>query len=127
MENRRSEAEQVARLEAKPFQDWLSGLTDRRLLEIEYDWSFWRRPDQGAPDGPWRVWLLMAGRGFGKTRSGAEWVRQVAETDENARIALVGASIDEARRIMVEGESGLLAIAHPDHRPVLLSQILSGR
>jgi phage terminase large subunit-like protein len=118
MGNERSEAERVAGLEEQPLQDWFASLSDGRLLEIEHDWSFWRRPDQAAPAGIWRVWLLMAGRGFGKTRSGAEWVRAVAETDGSARIALVGASIDEARRIMVEGESGLLNISHPDRRPL---------
>ncbi|MBO9574491.1 MAG: DNA-packaging protein [Sphingobium sp.] len=59
----------------------------------------------------------MAGRGFGKTRAGAEWVRGIAEADGRARIALVGASLHEARAVMVEGASGLLAIAPPDDRP----------
>ena len=59
----------------------------------------------------------MAGRGYGKTRAGAEWVREVAEADPTARIALVGASLGEARRVMVEGPSGLLAIARPKKRP----------
>jgi phage terminase large subunit-like protein len=64
------------------------------------------------------VWLVMAGRGFGKTRMGAEWVRARAETDGRVRIALVGATRDEVRRVMVEGESGLLEIAPPGRRPV---------
>jgi hypothetical protein len=58
----------------------------------------------------WRVWLMMAGRGFGKTRAGAEWIHRLAMTG-GKRIALVGATIDEARAIMVEGVSGLLSIA----------------
>ncbi len=58
----------------------------------------------------WRVWLMMAGRGYGKTRAGAEWVNRLARSS-GKRIALVGASIDEARSVMVEGTSGLLAIA----------------
>src|SRR3546814_14405723 len=66
---------------------------------------------QRAPEGGWRVWLMMAGRGFGKTRAGAEWVRSIAESDGSARIALVGATLHEARSVMVEGESGLLSIA----------------
>ncbi|HEY0270666.1 MAG TPA: terminase family protein [Sphingomonas sp.] len=81
------------------------------------DWPFWARAEQRPPPGDWRVWLLMAGRGFGKTRAGAEWVRGIAEADGTARIALVGATMAEARRVMVEGESGLLAIAPPDRRP----------
>lgn len=80
-------------------------------------WSFLARPSQLPPRGAWQVWLVMAGRGFGKTRAGAEWVRHVAERDGRARIALVAANLGEARRVMVEGESGLLAIAPPQRRP----------
>ena len=61
--------------------------------------------------------LVMAGRGFGKTRLGAEWVRGVAENDPEARIALIGSSLHEARSVMVEGESGLLSIGAPWRRP----------
>jgi phage terminase large subunit-like protein len=62
--------------------------------------------------------MIMAGRGFGKTRSGAEWVRMVADSNPEARIALVSSSLAEARAVMVEGESGLLAICRPGHKPV---------
>jgi predicted phage terminase large subunit-like protein len=60
---------------------------------------------------------MMAGRGFGKTRAGAEWVRRIAEGDGRARIALVGATLGEARSVMVEGPSGLLAVAPWWNRP----------
>lgn len=73
-------------------------------------WPFWARPEQIAPAGEWRAWLILAGRGFGKTRTGAEWVRAAAEADGDLRIALVGANAIDARGVMVEGESGLLAI-----------------
>jgi phage terminase large subunit-like protein len=73
-------------------------------------WPFWQRKDQYPPDVDWRVWLVMAGRGYGKTRMGAEWVRLLAEDRPGARFALVGATITEARSVMVEGESGLLAL-----------------
>lgn len=86
--------------------------------EYEYCWHNWARDEQLAPAGDWTVWLVMAGRGFGKTRAGAEWVRDIAEGDGNARFALVGANYAEARMVMVEGESGLLSIAPPDNRPV---------
>lgn len=85
--------------------------------ELLADWSMWARPSQLPPEGDWRVWLIMAGRGFGKTRAGAEWVRMVAESDHGARIALVAASLHEARSVMVEGESGLMAISPPHLRP----------
>lgn len=81
------------------------------------DWPFWARPEQCAPQGDWRTWLVLAGRGFGKTRTGAEWVRAAAEANGALRIALIGATAGDARAVMVEGESGLLTIATPDLRP----------
>jgi phage terminase large subunit-like protein len=85
--------------------------------DFNYLWEYRARDEQLPPPGDWRVWMIMAGRGFGKTRSGAEWVRMIAETHPDARIALVSSSLAEARAVMVEGESGLMAICRPDHRP----------
>src|SRR5688572_17469395 len=111
-------------------EPWLLHATGRdkanlvkRLKQIErdeYDYVFSTTAHCGqlAPEGDWRTWLVMAGRGFGKTRAGAEWVRAVAEADGAARIALVGASLGEVRSVMVEGESGLLACCPPNRRPV---------
>lgn len=110
--------------------EWLAGQHDRirqRMIdaldqaernEFEYHWNFHARTTQLPPPGDWRVWLIMAGRGFGKTRAGAEWVRMIAETNPNASIALVSSSLAEARAVMVEGESGLLACSPPDRQPV---------
>ncbi len=84
---------------------------------VHWNWPLWARAAQLAPPGDWRVWLVMAGRGFGKTRAGAEWVRSVAEANPEARIALVAASLHEARSVMVEGESGLIAVCPPQQRP----------
>ena len=81
------------------------------------NWPLWARASQLPPEGDWRVWLIMAGRGFGKTRAGAEWVRMVAESNHAARIALVASSLHEARSVMVEGESGVMAISPPHLRP----------
>jgi phage terminase large subunit-like protein len=75
------------------------------------DWHFWQRDDQLPPAGDWRVWMVMAGRGFGKTRMGAEWVFETALANPGARIALIGATLVEARQVMVEGESGLLSLS----------------
>lgn len=98
-------------------------LSDDECREWLWDWQVWGRKAQHAPDGDWRIWLVMAGRGFGKTRLGAEWVRQQAEDDPDARIALVAASLHEARSVMVEGESGLLSVGSPDKRPVYESSV----
>jgi phage terminase large subunit-like protein len=95
----------------------LSELSAAERAEMAHDWPLWARDGQLAPDGDWRLWLVMAGRGFGKTRMGAEWVRSVAQSDPSARIALVAASLGEARSVMVEGESGLLRCCPSRRRP----------
>lgn len=107
---------QVTAVDDSVYAKWLKA-NRTQLADIAFDWSFWRRPDQVEPAGNWRCWLLLAGRGFGKTRTGAEWVRARAEADGRLRIALVAATMADARAIMVEGESGLLAIAPEDKRP----------
>jgi len=97
------------------FLDQIGAVGRETLL---HDWAIHARPEQLPPPGDWRIWLMLAGRGFGKTRSGAEWVRSIAESDGRARIALVGATLHEARSVMVEGESGLLAVAPWWDRPI---------
>jgi len=86
--------------------------------ELPYHWPFWARKAQLPPAADWRIWLVMAGRGFGKTRTGAEWVREIAEANPQARIALISSSLTEARAVMIEGESGLLACSPPNRMPV---------
>jgi phage terminase large subunit-like protein len=89
---------------------------EQRKALLPY-WRVWAHEGQIAPAGAWHTWVIMAGRGYGKTRAGAEWVRDIAEGDPTARIALVADSLGEARRVMVEGPSGLLAIGRADKRP----------
>jgi phage terminase large subunit-like protein len=91
----------------------------RGIDAIRTDWRMWQQAGQAAPPGPWRTWLMMAGRGFGKTRAGAEWVRALAEGGNSmTAIALVAGTASEARNVMVEGESGLLAISPAATRPL---------
>ena len=86
---------------------------EQLLLDALFE--MWADDGQHMPDGEgWRVWLMMAGRGFGKTRAGAEWVNQLA-AKRGIRIALVAASIDEARSVMVEGVSGIMSVARSRH------------
>lgn len=91
-----------------------------------HDWPLWARPDQMPPAGDWTVWLLIGGRGSGKTRAGAEWIRGMALglapfADQPAgRIALVGETQAEVRDVMIEGVSGLLAVHPPWERPTWL-------
>lgn len=93
----------------------LAGLNDAERAALAYAWEFWRRPNQSEPDGLWRVWLILAGRGFGKTRVGAETVRRWAR--KYRYVNLIGATSDDARDIMINGESGILAICPPSERP----------
>lgn len=82
-------------------------------------WHWWAHEGQQAEEeAGWRVWMILAGRGFGKTLAGAEWVSELARSDGNLRIALVGATYDDVRTVMVEGESGLLAVAHVGENPL---------
>jgi phage terminase large subunit-like protein len=89
----------------------LEALSQAQAAELATRWSRWAHPGQRAPAGAWRVWMIRAGRGFGKTRAGAEWISAQARADGKARIALVGATVDDVRRVMIEGESGLLEVA----------------
>ena len=105
-------------LPADARQQTLSQLSERDALTLLYDWPFWARPNQLPPQGDWRVWLLLAGRGFGKSRTGAEWVREQVESGRSRRIALVAPTAADVRDVMIEGESGLLAICPPWNMPV---------
>jgi phage terminase large subunit-like protein len=90
----------------------ISKMTPDDLLKWDADFETWAHENQLPPSAEgWRVWLMMAGRGFGKTRAGAEWIFRLANGKAGVRIALVGATIQDARSIMVEGVSGLLGIA----------------
>ena len=100
----------------------LRSLPEPLVKALAEEWWWQARGGQiepeACPDGsPWRVWAIVAGRGFGKTRAGAEWVWARARAHQDARIALVGASLDEVAEVMVEGESGLLASARGNEAP----------
>lgn len=97
---------------ADAVRNFIRGLTPADLAALNTCFELWAHDNQLPPSGEgWSVWLMMAGRGFGKTRAGAEWVHAVANARAGVRIALVGASIADARAIMIEGVSGLLAVA----------------
>ena len=90
------------------------GLDEAALRRLALEWPAWVHAGQEAPGhDDWRVWVLMAGRGFGKTRAGAEWVSEMARENPGAEIALVAATPEDARKVMVEGPSGLIAVARP--------------
>ncbi len=94
-----------------------AGLTREQLHALEYDWRLWARPAQLLPAGDWDTWLILAGRGWGKTRTGAEAVREWARTP-GTRIALVGRTAADVRDVVVEGQTGVLAVHPPSERPL---------
>ena len=99
---------------------FLESLDAEEIAALENDWLFTARPEQLQPDGNWRIWLIQSGRGWGKTRTGAEWVHMMAMTNPGIRIALVARTAADARDVMVEGQSGILACGgddRPEYEP----------
>lgn len=113
-----SSAELWASTTASQIKRLAASLTKQEADALIYDWKFWGRPNQFAPEGDWTYWLALAGRGFGKTRLGAEFVRAEVEAGRAKRVALVAPIASDARDVMVEGESGLLNVCPPNNRPL---------
>jgi len=85
-----------------------------------WDWHSWARPEQQSPEGDWNIWIYLAGRGAGKTRAAAEWVREEAKytTTGQRRFALVARTAADVRDVIVEGESGIMNVTPPSERPL---------
>ena len=103
--------------------EFLGGLSDQALLALPWIFEFWALPHQLPPEGAWKTWVIMGGRGAGKTRAGAEWVRAEVEgatpdaPGRAQRVALVGETVDQVREVMIFGDSGIMACSPPDRRP----------
>lgn len=114
----------LASLPVKTRKKVIASLSDEEALRLVWDWHAWARPNQIAPEGDWTTWLLLAGRGFGKTRSGSEWVRSIVcgktplAAGAYSRIALVAETAADARDVLVEGESAILSVHPKDFRPL---------
>ena len=110
----------LLRLPAEDRAKVLAGSPPALIEEIAYHWAAWGRPEQQLPLNNWTYWLIKAGRGFGKTRTGAETVREWIKQGRRY-VNLIGATADDARDIMVQGESGILAVCprweRPDYKP----------
>ena len=113
----KSTLQRLADIPADRRESALLGLGEPELTALLYQWEHRARETQRTPPGDWRVWLILAGRGFGKTRTGAEFVRERVEAGTAQHIALVGATASDVRDTMIEGESGLLSIFPPWNRP----------
>lgn len=104
-------------------QMWLEEMDEHTLAAMPYVFDLWALPHQCAPAGEWRAWVILGGRGAGKTRAGAEWVRSEVEGAEPfgigraRRAALVGETYDQVRDVMIHGDSGILACSPPDRCP----------
>jgi phage terminase large subunit-like protein len=115
--DKRSAAEILAALPEDEREAYLSQLDPSVVASLKYSWEFWARPDQLPPEWDWETWLVLAGRGFGKSRMGAEWVRMKAREVPGCRIALIGETSADCRKVMIEGDSGILGISPPDFMP----------
>ena len=101
--------------------EYINSLSEEQAVDAIYDWKLWARPNQLPPGGTdWFTWLILAGRGFGKTRVGAEWIRNLANNCYTPRLALVGPTAADVRDTMIEGESGILACSPPSFRPTYI-------
>ncbi len=101
--------------------EWIENLSDEEANSLLFDWDFWARENQRFPAGDWQTWLILAGRGYGKTRVGAETVRGWVRAGKRSMVNIIGATADDVRDIMIEGESGILAICPPGERPKYVS------
>lgn len=119
----RSGAAWIASADAATKERFLNELTEGELLALPYLFEFWAHDHQLAPHGPWRTWVCIGGRGAGKTRAGAEWVRNQVEgprpldPGRAQRVALIGETYEQVRDVMIFGDSGILAVSPPDRRP----------
>ncbi len=116
-------ADWLVSAEAEVQDGFLEALTDEALLALPWIFEFWALPHQLPPDGDWMSWVIMGGRGAGKTRAGSEWVRSMVEgptpqcPGRARRMCLLGETFDQVREVMIFGESGILACSPPDRRP----------
>lgn len=116
--------DQLTREERIQFFD---SLTEQQQEAYGRDWRVWARDKQLTPEGVWNNWLILAGRGFGKTRTGAEAVQDFVRSGKWGRICLIGQGEDDIREVMVEGESGFMNIAPNDFRPIFRPAVGAGR
>ena len=103
--------------------EFLTGLSDAALMSLPWLFEVWALPHQLPPEGVWKTWIIMGGRGAGKTRAGSEWVRAEVEgarpldPGRSKRVALVGETLEQVEKVMIFGDSGIMACSPPDRKP----------
>ena len=119
----KSTADWIASASPEAVRAFLDDLSPNALASLPWLFEFWAQPHQLPPEGDWRTWVCLGGRGAGKTRAGAEWVRALVEgarpldAGRARRVALVAETYDQARDVMVFGDSGIMACCPPDRKP----------
>jgi phage terminase large subunit-like protein len=121
--NEKSLTELLGSASEEEIEGFFAGLSGQTMMALPYLFVFWALPHQLEPDGDWATWVVMGGRGAGKTRAGAEWVRtqvegaQPFDAGKCSRVALIGETLDQVREVMVFGDSGIMACSPPDRKP----------
>ncbi|MEO8531393.1 MAG: terminase family protein [Deltaproteobacteria bacterium] len=123
----KSKAAWLASLPKATQVEFLNSLSPQSRMALPWIFKFWAHPHQLTPEGNWRTWLMMGGRGAGKTRAGSEWIRSLVEgpmpldRGKCRNVALVGETYDQVRSVMIEGPSGILACTPPDRMPAWIA------
>lgn len=109
----------MSKIASLPKEEQEAVLSSLDMEQVQWDWRMWARPEQTAPSGDWNIWIYLAGRGAGKTRAAAEWVREEAKYTNTGqrRFALVARTAADVRDVIVEGESGIINVSPPSERP----------
>jgi len=109
--------DQLRSIPPDKLREVILNLPPKEAEALIYDWTLWARPEQIPPEEGFQTYLYVAGRGAGKTRMAAEWVRRKVDQEKAGRIALVAPTAADARDVLIEGESGILSISPPESRP----------
>lgn len=112
-----SEADKFLLIPIEKRQKILNSFSKEELAALKYNWKFNQRPAQREPEGDWSDWLILAGRSWGKTKCGSEWIRSLIDSNQAGRIALVGRTPGDVRDVMLEGDSGIMNVFPPHQRP----------
>jgi phage terminase large subunit-like protein len=113
-------AKMLDALSSEQRKKWIASLTDDEAEAILHDWAFWARPNQLLPPGDWDTWLVMAGRGFGKTRTGAETVREWIK--DNPIVNIIAPTMGDIHKVVLDGPAGIMAVCPPGEQPKFKSR-----